>query len=137
MKLIQEFTIKIVIQIFAFTIAMEILIMIILLYRSGTIFLNTYNETIAKSELKSIEITKKLQAYITNILTRYSTDLKLICKHALLFNKFKNSHTSTILINSDKNKEIIYAKFEELIINKSINKTFNKFNERFDYSYFY
>ena len=137
MKLIQEYTIKIIIQIFAFTIAMEIVIMIILLNRSGTIFLNTYNQTIARSELKSIDITKKLETYITNLLTRFSTDLKLIGKHALLFNKFKNSQTSTILINTEKNKEIIYAKFEELINNKIINKTFNEFNQRFDFSYFY
>jgi hypothetical protein len=119
MKLIQEYTIKIIIQIFAFAIAMEIFIMILLLYRSGAIFTSAYNQTIEKSEIKSIEITKKIHTYIINLLTRYSTDLKLIGKHALLFNKFKISpNTSTILINSNKNKEIIYANFEELMNNK-------------------
>ena len=112
--------------------------MIILLNRSGIIFSSTYNQTIAKSEVKSIEITKKIQTYISNLLTRYSTDLKLIGKHALLFNKFKNSNNSSnILNNSDKNKEIIFSKFEELINNKYINKTFNEKNGRFDYISFY
>jgi len=138
MKLVQEFTIKIIIQIFAFILAMEILIMIILLNRSGIIFSSAYNQTIAKSEFKSIEITKKIQTYISNLLTRYSTDLKLIGKHALLFNKFKNYHNSSnILNNSDKNKEIIFSKFEELINNMHINKTFNENNGRFDYCSFY
>ena len=135
MKLIQEYIIKIIIQIFAFTIAMEVLIMILLLYKSGNIFSNTYNQTIEKSELKSIEITKKLQTYITNLLTRYSTDLKLICKHALLYNKFKNS--PSILTNSDKNKEIIYADFEELLRNKIMNKSFDESSKRFQYYSFY
>ena len=138
MKLVQEYTIKIIIQIFAFILTMEIIIMIILLNRSGIIFSSTYNQTIAKSEVKSIEITKKIQTYISNLLTRYSTDLKLIGKHALLFNKFKNSNNSSnILNNSDKNKEIIFSKFEELINNKYINKTFNENNGRFDYISFY
>ena len=142
MKLIQEYANKVIIQIFAFTIVMEILILIILLNRSGTIFLNTYNQTIAKSELKSIEITKNIQAYISNLFRRYSTDLKLIGKHALLFNRFDNSQNtlnkgSTILNNSNKTKEIIYANFEELLNNKIINKTFNKMTGRFDYCNFY
>ena len=138
MKLIQEYTIKIIIQIFSFTIIMEIFIMIILSRRSGIIFSSTYNQTIIKSELKSIEITKKIQTYISNLLVRYSTDLKLICRHALLFSKFKNSsNTSTILLNTDKNKEIIYANFKELLQNEIINKTFNEFIGRFDYCNLY
>ena len=135
MKLIQEYAIKIMIQIFAFFITMEIFITIIIFNRSGIIFSSSYNQTIVNFELKSIEITKKIQTYIKNLLTRYSTDLKLICKHVLLYNKFKNS--PNILINSDKNREIISANFEELMHNKIINKTFNGFNEKFDYNYFY
>ena len=51
MKLVQEYIIKIIIQIFAFILTMEILIMIILLNRSGIILSSTYNQTIAKSEV--------------------------------------------------------------------------------------
>ena len=39
-----------------------------------------------KTEKKAEEITQKIEEYTKNLLTRYMTDLKLICRHALLLN---------------------------------------------------
>ena len=131
MKLIKEFGTKIIIIIIIFVLSMEIGIFLFLLANSGNIFLNVYNQTIINSKEKTINITNKIQLYIRNLLIKQTTDLKLICKHATLLNgkKIYNSKTiidknSNLIINSNKSKQIIYAKTE---INKDeyINKYFN------------
>ena len=144
MKLIKEFCIKIIIIIIIFILLMEIGILFLLFAHSGNIFLNVYNQTIINSKEKAIEITYKIQLYIRNLLIKQTTDLKLICKHASLLNgkKIYNSKTvidknSDLIINSNKSKQIIYAKTEILNKDKYINRYFNKSNRIFDYYYFY
>ena len=144
MKLVKEFSTKIIIIIIIFVVSMEIGILLFLLSDSASIFINTYNQTIENSKQKAIEITHKFQLYIRNLLIKQTTDLKLICKHASLLNgkKIYNSKNvidknSNIIINSNKSKQIIYAKTEILNEDKYINKYFNKSNRIFDYYFFY
>ena len=134
MKLIKEFCIKIIIIIIIFILLMEIGILFLLFAHSGNIFLNVYNQTIINSKEKAIEITYKIQLYIRNLLIKQTTDLKLICKHASLLNgkKIYNSKTvidknSDLIINSNKSKQIIYAKTE---IQKAIKLVTQHFTTR-------
>ena len=138
MKLVQEFNIKIIIFIFIFVVIMEIGILIFILTSSGSIFINTYNQTIENSKQKAIEITHKIQLFVKSLLIKQATDLKLICKHASLLNgkKIYNSEkvinkNSNLIINSNKSKQIIYAKTEILNEDKYIKKYFNKTSQLF------
>ena len=123
---------------------MEIGILIFILTSSGSIFINTYNQTIENSKQKAIEITHKIQLFVKSLLIKQATDLKLICKHASLLNckKIYNSEkvinkNSNLIINSNKSKQIIYAKTEILNEDKYIKKYFNKTSQLFDYYFFY
>ena len=121
MKLIQEYIIKIVLLIIVSIVAIEGIITYLLAKRAIIIFNATYSETIEKSEAKSIEITKKIEEYATNLLTRYMTDLKLICKHALLLNgksylkedEVIDLNTNWVFLSS-LDKQIYFATLEEL-----------------------
>ena len=121
MKLIQEYIIKIVILIVVSIVAIEGIITYLLVNRAKIIFDATYSETIEKSEAKSIEITKKIEEYATNLLTRYMTDLKLICKHSQLLSGGKTFEMDTVVdLNESLNffqsldKQIYFATLEEL-----------------------
>jgi len=143
MKLVEEFNIKVIIFIFIFILSMEIGILLFLLKSSGRIFIDTYNKTMINSKEKAIEITNKIQLYVRNLLIRQTTDLKLICKHASLLNgkNIYNSKSinknSNLIINSNKGKQIIYAKTETLNEDKDIYKYVNKSTQLFDYFSFY
>ncbi len=139
MKLIQEYTIKVIILIFAFLFIMESWILANVLIRSRSIYNKAYEGTLTKSKNKSIEITKKFGDLARRLILRYVTDLKLICKHALLLNG-KNVYNSLNTINresnfvniNDKQKEIIIAKTENLLEKEYMKKFYNK-NGNFDY----
>ena len=97
MKIIQEYTTKIIIFCIILCVLLEVIILLILLFRSSAIFKSTYNQTIEKSEKKSMEITEKIKDYTYNLVMRYNTDLKLICKHALFLNGKKDYNTSNVI----------------------------------------
>jgi len=144
MKLVQEFNIKIIVFILSFVILMEIGILSFLLYSSRSFFNDTYNQTMKNSKQKTIEITRKIQTFVKSLLLKQSTDLKLICKHASLLNGKRTYYTNNIInknsnfiINSNKSKQIIYAKTEKLVEDKYLQKYFNKSTYFFDYYYFY
>jgi len=140
MKLVQEFNIKIIISILVFVVFMEIGILLFLLSCSGNFFINTYDQTMKNSKQKAIQITRKIQIFIKSLLLKQATDLKLISKHASLLNgkKYYNSEkvinkNSNFIINSNKSKQIIYAKTEKLKEDKYIQKYFNKNSQLFEY----
>jgi len=144
MKLVQEFSIKIIIFILVIVIAMEIGILLFLISSSGSIFTTTYNQTMLKSKQKAIEIANKIQLYVKNLLYKQTTDLKLICKHASLLNgkgiynpNNVINKNSKFIINSSKSKQIIYATIEKLNEDKDIYKFFNKSSQTFDYNSLY
>ena len=122
MKLIQEYIIKVVLLIVVSIVVIEGIITYLLANRAEIIFAATYSETIEKTETKSIEITKKIEEYATNLLTRYMTDLKLICKHSQLLNGVKEASDLDKVIDLNVNndllenldKQIYFATLEEL-----------------------
>ena len=129
MELIHEYLIKICIAVFTLTILMELYILFLFVKRSPKIFKKTYNDTINRYEEKSIEMTRKIEQYISNLLNRYTSDLKLIGKHELFYNgnTGKALNKDANLFNNYKNnKKIIFAKLENL---KEENFTKNFFNE--------
>ena len=63
MKLIQEYLIKICISVFLLSILMELYILFLLMNRSPKIFDKAFNETLSKTENKSIAITQKIDKY--------------------------------------------------------------------------
>ena len=113
MKLIQEYTIKVIIFMIVLSVIMEISILILLYINSAQIFIDVYQKTITRSEAKSIEITKKIDNLTSNIIIKYFTDLNLIGKHAVLLsgkngkNYTKINNNSQIFNNNDEQKEII------------------------------
>ena len=138
MKLIQEYSIKVIIFIFSILFIMESCIFGIILIRSNNIYNKTYENTLTKSKDKSIEITKKFGDYARRLILRYLTDLKLICKHALLlngkhlYNPINTINRESKLVNiNDEQKEIIIAKTENLLEKeymKTIYNEYGKFN---------
>ena len=87
MKLINEYTTKIIIMIISLILFLEICIVIYTYLDSKKIFESTYDETLKASEKKTIEITRNIKMLTTNILMQAITELKLIAKHSLLYNK--------------------------------------------------
>ena len=141
MKIIQEYIIKIVVLCIVSVLIIESFITFLLVKRAELIYNSVYNETMYKTEEKSIEITKKIEEYATNLLTRYMTDLKLICKHALLLNGKENS-TDDDVINEDSeilknsNKNILISIEKELNNTAYIHKYYSDKNT-YDYAYYY
>ena len=124
MKLIQEYMFKIVLLVVVSIVVIEFFLTFLFVKRAKIIFSSIYSEAIEKTESKSIEITKKIEEYATNLLTRYMTDLKLICKHSQFLNGRLNTWNESNLINisSDtllqnikvNSKEIVISTLEEL-----------------------
>ena len=141
MKLIQEYLVKIVLLIITSVIFIEGFITYLLVIRAKRIYNSVYEETMKKTEEKSIEITSKIEEFTTNLLTRYMTDLKLICKHAQLLNGKINSTEEDIIdkdsdILNNSNKEILIGTMENLILQDKINKTYSD-DDLFDYKNYY
>ena len=141
MKIIQEYIIKIVILCIVSVVVIESFITYLLVIRAKIVYNSVYNETMNKTEEKSIEITKKIEEYATNLLTRYMTDLKLICKHALLLNGKENSTDEDVINeNSDilknNNYTILISKEEELNKTEYIQQYYSDKNV-YDYVYYY
>ena len=142
MKLIQEYLVKIVLLIISSVIFIELFITYLLVTRAKLIYNTVYEETMKKTEEKSIEITSKIEEFATNLVTRYMTDLKLICKHAQLLNGNINSINNDELINKDsdilnnKNKTIYIGTIEQLK-NKEELKNISSDNNFFDYINYY
>ena len=139
MKIIQEYTIKIIIFCIILCVILEVIILIMLLIRSSEIFKSTYNQTIEKSENKSMEITEKIKDYTYNLVMRYNTDIKLICKHAFFLIGKNNNNSNVIHIesklikNNNEQKKIISSKLEDLLNQNYIKKIFNETTQIFDY----
>ena len=138
MKLFQEYIIKIVILIIVAVVFIESFITYLLVIRARLIYNYVYSETMEKSEEKSIEITKKIEEYTTNLLTRYMTDLKLICKHAQLLNGKKGSSDEDVIdkdsdILKNSSKKILIATVENLLESEDVKKCYSNTSLSFDY----
>ena len=85
-------------------------------YTSKKIFEQINNETLLKAKTKSIEFTNSINTFTSNVLMKYTTDLKLISRYTLLFNG-KNytgdmntiNRFSKFISNNNNEKHIINA----------------------------
>ena len=85
-------------------------------------------------------ITEKIQNYTSHLFMKYTTDLKLICKHALLlFGKNEDNpsgvinRNSSIFNNIDEERDILTATIEELNKIKYMANIYNSSSKKFDY----
>ena len=116
MNLIHEYTTKVIILIFCSIFFLEIGIMFYSTYTSKKIFEQINNETLLKAKTKSIEFTNSINTFTSNVLMKYTTDLKLISRYTHLFNgKNYTGDLNTINIfskfisNNNNEKHIINA----------------------------
>ena len=72
MKLIHEYTTKVIILIFCSIFFLEIGIMSYSTYTSKKIFEQIYNETLLKAKTKSIEFTNSINTFTSNLLMKYT-----------------------------------------------------------------
>ena len=132
MKLIREFSIKVIILIFSLLVALEFCNLLYIYLTSKSIFQKTYDESIKRTEEKSLEITRNLKTFTTNYFLKFITELKLIAKYTLLFkgkssNNFENiiNKNSKFVKNNNLNKKIIEANTKSLYKIPDFKKIYN------------
>ena len=133
MKLIQEYTIKLIIMINFFVIALEICVLLFISKTSTKIFDNMYEETLNKTEEKTLEITSSIKMFTTNFIIKFITNLKLIAKHTLLYNGKNTSNINDIInknskfvINNNQHKKIIKSDMVQLFMTPEFYKIYKE-----------
>ena len=133
MKLIQEYTIKLIIMINFFVITLEICVLLFISKTSTKIFDNMYEETLNKTEEKTLEITSSIKMFTTNFIIKFITNLKLIAKHTLLYNGKNTSNINDIInknskfvINNNQHKKIIKSDMIQLFMTPEFYKIYKE-----------
>jgi len=144
MKIIQDYTIKVIILIFCLVLSLEICICIFIYINSKNIYKEIFDDTLEKSAKKAKESMETVTKFIQNLLMIYITKLKLINKHIYLYNRnFYLDNENTINKNSkiSKNKnlqnKIIEANTDSIHENKVFQNLFNETKEKFEYIEYY
>ena len=134
MKLIHEYTLKVIITIICFMIALEGAVFFYISFTSNKIFNQNYDETLKRSEEKALEVTKNIKMFTTNFLMNFVTKLKIVARYTLLYNG-KNSTNYENIINKnaklyskniEKQKQIIKADINHLIKNPEFYKIYKQ-----------
>ena len=122
MKIIHEYTRKLIIMILCLMIIFEACFLSYIQFTSEKIFNKVYSETLNKTEQKTIEITRNTKYFTINLLMNYITELKLIARHILLYKGMNNTnnknhinYNSKIFPNNNNNKKIIEANLINLL----------------------
>ena len=131
MKIIHEYSIKVIIMILFFMIVLEGCFLSYIDSTSNKILKETYNETLKKTEQKTIEITRNTKKFVENLLMKYITELKLIARHIFLYkgknninNKNHINYNSKIFENKNNHKKIIEANLTKLLYTNDFFKIF-------------
>ena len=131
MKLIKEYTIKVLIIIFILVFALEISISLLIYKNSNNIYKKLFDNTLEKSAQKAKESMESLHQFISNLLMNYVSKLKIILKHFLQYNEkpkfFENFKSNYKIINANTDKIL-----EKNVFNDIYNETTGKF-EYIDY----
>ena len=121
MKIIREYTIKVIIMIISFVVSLEVCNLLYIYFTSKTIYKKTYDETLKRTEEKSLEITSSIKNFTANYFLKFVTELKKIAKYTLLYNgKSENNYTNIInrnsqfILNNNMQKKIIKANIGQL-----------------------
>ena len=122
MKIIHEYIRKLVIMILCLMIIFDAGFLSYIQSNSEKIFAQVYDETLNKTEQKTIEITRNTKYFTINLLMKYITELKLIARHIFLYkgmnntnNKNNINYNSKIFVNNNNQKKIIEADLNYLI----------------------
>ena len=102
MKLINEYTIKIIICIICFIAALECAVTFFIYSKSISIFRGVYEETLQKSRKKASELARHMKTLSSNWVMKIITDLKLISKYTLLYYGKKSSNDEHIINKNSK-----------------------------------
>ena len=86
MKLIREYTTKVIILIICFVILLELFVCFYIYRTSYNIFEIYITDTLEKTKKKTTEFTQTINKFVVNLLMNYITKLKLIAKSNALFN---------------------------------------------------
>ena len=124
MKLIKEFIIKEIILLFIALLIIECFIVYILYKREEIIYDETYNETMNKIVNKALEASRKFNELTKNYISKYSSDLKLIATHSILFN-INGTNDAKL----DNDYKIYYS------VKENLTQNFSKFNMEEDNPY--
>ena len=122
MKIIREYTIKVIIMIISFVVSLEVCNLLYIYFTSKTIYKKTYDETLKRTEEKSMEITRNIKNFTANYFLKFVTELKMIAKYTLLYNgKIENNYANIINRNS---QFILNNNMQKKIINANISRLF-------------
>ena len=140
MKLINEYTTKVLILILCFVISLEICVFFFIHKNSQSIYKIIYNDTLEKSAKKGKETMEMITYFMRNLFMYYMTKLKLISKHIFLFNGNMYSihdnsinKNSKILNNKNLTDKIIEANTDAILKKRNFKKFFNETTGKFDY----
>ena len=140
MKLVNEFSFKVISFLLCFIILLEIIVFIFIYYKSIQIFEKTVSDTLERTKIKTTELAESINKFVTYLLMNYITKLKLIARYIHLFvgkNNVNNdkiiNKNSKIFLNKDLGEKILVAKTEEINKIKFFNKLFNSEANKFDY----
>ena len=140
MKLINEYTTKVLILIFCLVISLEICVFFFIYKNSQSIYKKTYKDTLEKSAKKGKETMEMINHFMRNLFMYYMTKLKLISKHIFLFNGNVNSindnsinKNSKIFKKNNLVDKIIEAKTEAILEKRTFKEYFNETTGKFDY----
>lgn len=141
MKIINEFTKYLIILFIVFVSLLEVEIFCYIIFRYNKAFEKIKGRALVNSSEKAVQLTGKINYFISTLFIRYKTDLKLMGKHMLLYvgndenpQKIINKSTSFLLNN---NKSIINADLTELLSDNNINKYYNSSTKKLDYIHYY
>lgn len=140
MKLIKEYTYKLIISIVILVILLEAIIFSFVYKASYKTYKKTVSDTLERSKQKTTELSEEINNYVINLLMNYITKLNLISKHTQLFNgksgansQIKINKNSKFFLSNNLKDKILEAKTEEINKHKVFNKVYNTETQQFDY----
>ena len=140
MKLIQNYSIKLIIFILFLVSILEICVFFFIYRNSKNIYNKLFDDTLDKSAKKAKESFESINHFVRNLFMNYMTKFKLISKHAFLYSGKEDSKEKNIINKNSKifNKKNLYdkiieAKTEVIYQKEAFQGLFNETTEKFYY----
>ena len=143
MKLIQEYSVKVIIFTFCLAILLEAIVLIFILLTSRNLLNKTYDENIQRTINKTEEFTISINTIINNLLMDSIRDLKLISRNIYIYTQQNSSIPNSLNLNSkifsnkQTNKTIISENLTEIMKRDLFKKILNKTTNKIDYLTYY
>ena len=143
MKLIQEYSVKVIIFTFCLAILLEAIVLIFILLTSRNLLNKTYDENIQRTINKTEEFTISINTIINNLLMDSIRDLKLISRNIYIYTQQNSSIPNSLNLNSkifsnkQTNKTIISENLTEIMKRDLFKKILNSSTNRIDYLTYY